>query len=111
MDVPNRFDNADLHDLLQQFRQKTAMPDQMTRQNKFDNKLYRDLTGTLRQIKTPEELTLIRKAVEIFCQGQNEVMKVLHPNMSELDIQGLHEYIHKKYGAEEVGYVSIIGSG
>jgi Xaa-Pro aminopeptidase len=111
VDVPNEFDNADLHDLLQQFRQKTAMPDQMTRQNKFDNKLYRDLTGTLRQIKTPEELILIRKAVEISCQGQNEVMKVLHPNMSELEVQGLHEYVHKKYGAEQVGYGSIIGSG
>ena len=31
--------------------------------------------------------------------------------MSELEIQGLHEYVHKKYGAEEVGYGSIIGAG
>lgn len=110
-DVPNSFDNADLFDLIQQFRQKTGMPEQMTRQNKFDNKLYRDITGSLRQIKTPEEMVLIRKAVEISCQGQNEVMKALHPNMSELEIQGLHEYVHKKYGAESVGYGSIIGSG
>lgn len=111
VDVPNAFDNADLFDLIQQFKFKSGMPEQMTKQNKFDNKLYRDITGNLRQIKTPEELILLRKAVEISCQGQNEVMKALHPNMSELEIQGLHEYVHKKYGAESVGYGSIIGSG
>ena len=111
IDIPNSNDNADLFDLIQQFKQKTAMPETMTQQNKFDTRLFRDLTSTLRQIKTPEELSLIRKAVEISCQGQNEVMKALHPKMSELEIQGLHEYVHKKYGAEEVGYGSIIGSG
>ncbi|HRF17375.1 MAG TPA: M24 family metallopeptidase, partial [Chitinophagaceae bacterium] len=35
----------------------------------------------------------------------------INPNMSELEIQGLHEYVHKKYGAESVGYGSIIGAG
>src|SRR5215218_4795095 len=43
--------------------------------------------------------------------GQKEVMKTVRPDMSELEIQGLHEYVHKKYGAEEVGYGSIVGSG
>jgi Xaa-Pro aminopeptidase len=73
--------------------------------------LFDQITGALREIKTPEELSLIRKAVEISCLGQNEVMKTVRPDMSELEIQGLHEYIHKRYGAEEVGYGSIIGAG
>jgi Xaa-Pro aminopeptidase len=110
-DIPNGFDKADLYDLLQLFRQKSGMPEQMTQQNRFDNRLYNKLTGHLREIKTPEEMDLIRKAVEISCQGQNEVMKAVRPDMSELEIQGLHEYIHKKYGAESVGYGSIVGSG
>lgn len=110
-DVPNGFDKSDLFDLLQQFRVKSGMPENMTRQNKFDNRLYRSLTAALREIKTPEELDLLRKAVEISCQGHNEVMKALHPNMSELEIQGLQEFVHKKHGAEHVGYGSIIGSG
>jgi Xaa-Pro aminopeptidase len=38
-------------------------------------------------------------------------MKAVHPGMSELEIQGLHEFVHKKLGAEGVGYGSIIGSG
>lgn len=111
IDVPNSNDRADLYDLIQQFKKKSSMPEQMSRQNRFDTHLYEEFTNTLREIKTPEEIDLLRKAVEISCQGQNEVMKTLHPGMSELEIQGLHEYVHKKYGAEEVGYGSIIGSG
>ena len=111
IDIPNSADNADLFDLVQQFKKKSAMPEQMTQQNRFDKHLYRELTGAIREIKTPEEIDLLRKAVEISCQGQNEVMRSLNPNMSELEIQGLHEYVHKKYGAEEVGYGSIIGAG
>ena len=112
VDIPNNpNDKADLFDLIQQFKQKSAIPEQLTQQKKFDTRLYRELTGQLREIKTADEMDLIRKAVEISCQGQNEVMKALNPDMSELEIQGLHEYVHKKYGAEEVGYGSIVGAG
>ena len=79
--------------------------------NKIDPRTFEAITGKLRSIKTPEEMVLLRKAIEISCQGQNEVMKAIRPNMSELEIQGLHEYIHKRYGAESVGYGSIVGSG
>jgi len=78
---------------------------------KIDGRMYRDISAQLREVKTPEELALIRKAVEISCQGQNEAMKAIRPDMSELELQGLHEYVHKKYGAESVGYGSIIGAG
>lgn len=104
-------DKADLYDLVQQFKQKAALPADYSSDKRFDNKTYYLLTGALREIKTPEEMTMIRKAVEISCQGQKEVMKAMHAEMSELEIQGLHEYVHKKYGAEGVGYGSIIGSG
>lgn len=112
VDIPNNMrDNADLFDLIQQFRQKAGVSDEYAKEKRFDTKAYRDLTAQLREIKTGEELVLLRKAIEISCQGQNEVMKAVRPDMSELEIQGLHEYVHKKYGAEEVGYGSIIGAG
>lgn len=85
--------------------------DGVANSSKLDTKTYVNITGQLRVIKTPEELALLRKAVEISCQGQIEVMKAIRPNMSELEIQGLHEYVHKRYGAESVGYGSIVGSG
>ena len=53
------------------------------------------------------DISLLSKVLS----GQDEVMKTMRPDMSELEIQGLHEYVHKKYGAEEVGYGSIIGAG
>ena len=107
----SRWDKAELYDLLQQFKQKAAIPDDYSKDKRFDTKTYYQLTAGLREIKTSEEMTLLRKAVEISCQGQNEVMKAVRPDMSELEIQGLHEYVHKKYGAEGVGYGSIIGAG
>ena len=107
----NRRDGADLYDLVAQFKSKAGVTSATALPPNVDHRLYRQLTGQLREIKTDEELDLIRKAVEISCQGQNEVMKAVHGNMSELEIQGLHEYVHKKYGAESLGYGSIIGSG
>jgi Xaa-Pro aminopeptidase len=87
-----------------------AFKDQLEKR-KFTTSLFRQITGTLRETKTPEELGLIRKAVEISCMAHNEVMRSVRPDMSELEIQGLQEYVHKRYGAEEVGYGSIVGSG
>jgi Xaa-Pro aminopeptidase len=106
-DVRDLRDSADLFDLIQQFKNKTGYQGN----KKIDARLFREITGKLREIKTPDEIVLIRKAVEISCLAQNEVMKTVKPDMSELEIQGLHEFIHKKYGAESLGYGSIVGSG
>ena len=38
-------------------------------------------------------------------------MKAVKPGMSELELQGVQEFIHKKLGAEYVGYPSIVGAG
>ena len=108
----SRFNNADLYSLLQQLKQKAAIPENYSRNKRFNTRsLYRQLTATLRGVKTEEEIILLRKAVEISCVGQTEVMKAAHPGMSEREIQGLHEFVHKKYGAENVGYPSIVGAG
>ena len=78
IDVPNSpRDQSELYDLMDQFRIKADITADYSSNKRFDNRLYRELTGRLREIKTDEELALIRKAVEISCQGQNEVMKVM----------------------------------
>lgn len=76
-----------------------------------DTKLLEALMTGLREIKTPNEIKLLRKAVDISSIGQIEVMKAMHPNMSETEIQGIHEFVYKKYGAEYEGYPSIVGAG
>ena len=111
-DVPtNTRDNASLSALIQQFKEKANIPDDISKDKRLDTRSYRELTGKLREVKTDEEMGLLRKAIEISCMAHNEAMKAMRPDLSELELQGIQEYVHKKYGAEEVGYGSIVGAG
>lgn len=85
---------------------KEEIPEQ-----KLDIASLEDLMGLLREVKTPEEITLLKKAVKISAVGQIEVMKAAKVGMTEREIQGVHEFIYKRYGAEELGYPSIVGGG
>lgn len=67
--------------------------------------------AAMREVKSPEELKLLTKAIRISAVGQIEVMKAMKPHMSETEIQGIHEFVYKKYGAEYEGYPSIVGAG
>ncbi len=78
---------------------------------RLSSNLFKKITGQLREIKTEEELALLRRAIDISCVGHNEAIKAIRPGMSEREIQGIQEFVHKKYGAEKVGYSSIVGSG
>ncbi|WP_394749612.1 aminopeptidase P family protein [Spongiimicrobium salis] len=77
----------------------------------LDSSTLSQIMGTLREVKSPEEMVLLKKAVEISAVGQIEIMKAMHPGMSETEIQGVHEFVYKKYGAEYEGYPSIVGGG
>lgn len=119
-DVRNEtYDSADLYDLIEQFKAKVNYPttkgglalSREPKKNNLNTSALTDIMGSLRGIKTKEELELIKKAVKISCSGQVEVMKAMKPGMSEREIQGIHEYVFKKYQAEDVGYPSIVGAG
>ncbi|WP_026236139.1 aminopeptidase P family protein [Pontibacter roseus] len=69
------------------------------------------LLDEMREVKTEAELKLLRKAISMSAIGQVEVMKAMKPGMSEMEVQGIHEYVFKKYGAQHVGYPSIVGAG
>ncbi|WBO83849.1 aminopeptidase P N-terminal domain-containing protein [Hymenobacter yonginensis] len=79
--------------------------------SRHENTTLNDALDALRAVKTPEELALLRRAIRISAVGQQEVMKAVRPEMGEMEVQGLHEYIYKKYGAEFEGYPSIVGAG
>ncbi|WP_276165961.1 aminopeptidase P N-terminal domain-containing protein [Zobellia alginiliquefaciens] len=79
--------------------------------NNLNSSMLGEIMATLRETKSAEEMELLKKAIEISAVGQIEVMKAMHPNMSETEIQGVHEYVYKKYGAEYEGYPSIVGGG
>lgn len=77
----------------------------------FDVEKLEQIMGDLREVKSPFELKQLKRAIEISAIGQVEVMKALHPGMSEREVQGIHEYVFKKYGAAYEGYPSIVGAG
>ncbi len=78
---------------------------------KFDLSAMETALAEMRETKSPEEMRLLRKAVAMSAIGQLEVMKAMQPNMSEAEVQGMHEFVYKKYGAEYEGYPSIVGAG
>ncbi|MDF9798729.1 Xaa-Pro aminopeptidase [Catalinimonas alkaloidigena] len=117
-DVRDTKEKGDLYDLIASFKQKINYPDEKElviepepSQNNLDIKILDSLMSELRGIKTKQELDLLRKAVKISALGQVEVMKAMQPGMSELEVQGMHEFIYKKYQAEYEGYPSIVGAG
>ncbi|MNF38741.1 Xaa-Pro aminopeptidase [compost metagenome] len=77
----------------------------------IDTKSILTYMASLREIKSKEEMVLLTKAVRISAMGQREIMKAMHPGMSETEIQGIHEFVYKKYGSEYEGYPSIVGAG
>ncbi|MDN3205840.1 aminopeptidase P family protein [Algoriphagus sediminis] len=80
-------------------------------ETKADVQTLSQVMDVLREVKTEEEIELLAKAVKISAIGQIEVMKAAKEGMSEREIQGIHEFIWKRYGSEEIGYPSIVGAG
>ncbi|MEP2277680.1 MAG: aminopeptidase P family protein [Reichenbachiella sp.] len=114
-DVRDTREEGDLYDLIEQFKEKAGYNQGdlaiEAQKNNLDVVYLDTLMRELRGVKTKEELALIAKAVDISTIGQVEVMKAMRPGMSEAEVQGIHEFVFKKYGAEYEGYPSIVGSG
>jgi len=102
------FLNGTQPNFLQELKTKTTIEH---REYNFDIDQLSAILTDMREIKTEEELILLKKAIQISAQGQVEVMKAIHPGMSEREIQGIHQLVYKKYGAAHEGYPSIVGAG
>ncbi len=106
-DLESSRNDFDLAGLFKSFKSKAGI----TVEDKTSLVSFADITNTLREIKTPEEMELMRKTVKLSCVAHNEVMKAVGPDMSENEAEGIHGYIHRRYGAEDEGYPPIVGVG
>ncbi|HSJ68451.1 MAG TPA: aminopeptidase P N-terminal domain-containing protein [Anditalea sp.] len=102
-EVLNDFLNADSPE------KRIAVKDRLPA-SKIDITTLGQMMDQLRETKTTEEMKMLRKAIQISAIGQVEVMKALKPGMSEREVQGIHEFVYKRYGAEGIGYPSIVGA-
>jgi len=105
------YKNATTDNLRKEFQQKISLKLAAEPASNISIGPLGTLMASLREVKTPEEMKHLKKAVEISAIGQREIMKAMHPGMSEIEIQGVHEFVYKKYGAEYEGYPSIVGAG
>lgn len=97
-------DRGDLYSLVKHFRSKTTNA-------KVDKRKLSEYMASLRQTKQPEEIELLRKAIQITCKAQIELMKALEPGMTEYQTEAILEYFFKREGAEHCGFPSIQGGG
>lgn len=98
-------DSNDLSDLVRKFRNGV-------KGNSNNDTLHLEqYMAMLRQIKLPQEMVLLRKAITISGEAHIEMMKAMVADMTEYQVQATLEYEFRKRGAEAVGYPSICGAG
>lgn len=69
------------------------------------------LLDSLMVVKSPAEIALLRKAVDISVLGQLAAMKAVHSGANEGQIHALTDYTFRMAGASGPSFRAIIGSG
>jgi Xaa-Pro aminopeptidase len=65
----------------------------------------------MRKAKSPAEIVLLQKAIDITGEAHRDIMANLRPGMYEFEIQAILEAAFTRNGAERPGFPSIVGSG
>ncbi len=102
----NVMDRGDLHSLVKHFKIRMEITNA-----KSDSSTLRQHMAALREIKMPEEMILLRKAIKLSCDAHIELIKALEGGMTEYQAQAIIEFMFRKAGAEYTGYPSIVGGG
>ncbi len=67
--------------------------------------------GEMRKFKSPSEIVLLQKAIDITGEAHRDIALNLKPGMYEYQIQAILEAAFMRGGAERPGFPSIVGSG
>lgn len=69
------------------------------------------ILGELRRIKSPSEIALLQRAIDITGEAHRDIALNLKPGMYEYEVQALLEAAFTRRGSERPGFPSIVGSG
>lgn len=70
-----------------------------------------ELFSFLRQQKSPEEIKMLQKAIDITCEAQKSAMLTIASGMTEYQVEALINYTFRTNGADGEAFPSIVASG
>jgi len=70
-----------------------------------------ELLHEMRLIKTRDELELLRRAIDITCEGHLAAIQALKPGAYEYEIEAIIRYVFRKNGSPRSGYPPIVAAG
>jgi Xaa-Pro aminopeptidase len=65
----------------------------------------------MRVIKSPAEVELLERAIDITTDAHRAAMAAIQPGMYEYEVKALIEYVFKVSGSPRLGFGSIVGAG
>lgn len=65
----------------------------------------------LREVKEPEEMVFLQRAVDITVEAYREALGFIEPGRAEYEIEAVIEHGFRMRGSEHPGFPSIVGSG
>jgi Xaa-Pro aminopeptidase len=70
-----------------------------------------NLIAEMRKLKSPVEIGLLQKAIDMTGEAIRDIATNLKPGMYEYEVQAILEHAFMRNGAERPGFPSIVGSG
>lgn len=75
------------------------------------DRMISNALGEMRKVKSPAEVMLLQKAIDITGEAHRDIAANLKPGVYEYEVQALLEAAFMRNGAERPGFPSIVGSG
>ena len=70
-----------------------------------------ELLHEMRLIKSPDELALLRRAIDITCEGHIAAIQAIKPGAYEYEIEAIIRYVFRRNGSPRSGYPPIVAAG
>jgi Xaa-Pro aminopeptidase len=70
-----------------------------------------EILHEMRLVKTGDDLELLRRAIDISCEGHLAAIRALRPTLYEYEIEAVLRYVFRKNGSPRPGYPPIVASG
>jgi len=80
----------------------------------FPGAQMKDLTAfmdAMRNIKTPQEIEVLRRNGKLSAEGQRQAIAHARPGMYEYQIEAMADYVFRDSGAQGWAYPAIVGTG